>query len=127
MRFHARRRPGLGEEEALEEEGEIKLSDVDISHIPAQMREYRVECTQARVTLSSAKPLLYMFCAKLPADRSVSFCLPAQMTTIILLLLLLFVQMSVCPLDKKLSKHHTLKNAQQLLLSHLTSWCMTTS
>ena len=70
MRFHARRRPGLGEEEDKEEEGDISLSEGDINHIPADMREYRVASTQARVTLASAKPLLYMFCSKLPSDRS---------------------------------------------------------
>ena len=69
MRFHAARRPGLGEAEEQEEEGDIKLSELDINHIPLDMREYRVPSTGARVTLASAKPLLYMFCAKLPADR----------------------------------------------------------
>ncbi|KAL0030548.1 hypothetical protein WJX79_003716 [Trebouxia sp. C0005] len=69
MRFHANRRPGLGEEEDKEEEGEVTLTEMDINHIPLEMREYRVASTEARVTLASAKPLLYMFCAKLPADR----------------------------------------------------------
>ena len=69
MRFHAEQRPGLGEEAGKEEEGDVKLSEQDISHIPVELREYRVPSTGARVTLSSAKPLLYMFCAKLPADR----------------------------------------------------------
>lgn len=72
MRFHANRRPGLGEEEDKEEEGEVTLTEMDINHIPLEMREYRVASTEARVTLASAKPLLYMFCAKLPADRSAS-------------------------------------------------------
>ncbi len=70
MRFHAKRRPGLGEEEDREEEGDVTLTEMDINHIPLEMREYRVASTEARVTLASAKPLLYMFCAKLPADRS---------------------------------------------------------
>ncbi len=70
MRFHAKRRPGLGEEEDKEEEGDVMLTEMDINHIPLEMREYRVASTEARVTLASAKPLLYMFCAKLPADRS---------------------------------------------------------
>lgn len=69
MRFHAARRPGLGEAEEQEEDGDIKLTELDINHIPVEMREYRVPSTGARVTLASAKPLLYMFCAKLPADR----------------------------------------------------------
>ena len=70
MRFHAKRRPGLGEEEDREEEGDATLTEMDVNHIPLEMREYRVASTEARVTLASAKPLLYMFCAKLPADRS---------------------------------------------------------
>lgn len=69
MRFHAEQRPGLGEEADKEEEGDVKLTELDISHIPVELREYRVLSTGARVTLASAKPLLYMFCAKLPADR----------------------------------------------------------
>lgn len=69
MRFHAEQRPGLGEEAEKEEEGDVKLTELDISHIPVELREYRVQSTGARVTLASAKPLLYMFCAKLPADR----------------------------------------------------------
>ena len=69
MRFHAARRPGLGEAEEQEEEGDVNLTEPDINHIPEKMREYRVLSTGARVTLASAKPLLYMFCAKLPADR----------------------------------------------------------
>ena len=69
MRFHAEQRPGLGEEADKEEEGDVKLTELDISHIPVELREYRVPSTGARVTLASAKPLLYMFCAKLPADR----------------------------------------------------------
>lgn len=69
MRFHAEQRPGLGEEAEKEEEGDVKLTELDISHIPVELREYRVASTGARVTLASAKPLLYMFCAKLPADR----------------------------------------------------------
>ena len=69
MRFHAEQRPGLGEEAEKEEEGDVKLTELDISHIPVELREYRVLSTGARVTLASAKPLLYMFCAKLPADR----------------------------------------------------------
>ncbi|KAL0046074.1 hypothetical protein WJX82_001682 [Trebouxia sp. C0006] len=69
MRFHAKRRPGLGEEEVKEEERDVTLTEMDINHIPLEMREYRVASTEARVTLASAKPLLYMFCAKLPADR----------------------------------------------------------
>ena len=69
MRFHAEQRPGLGEEAGKEEEGDVKLTELDISHIPVALREYRVQSTGARVTLASAKPLLYMFCAKLPADR----------------------------------------------------------
>ena len=72
MRFHAKRRPGLGEEEDKEDEGDVKLTESDISHIPVEIREYRVPSTGARVTLASAKPLLYMFCAKLPADRLVT-------------------------------------------------------
>ena len=69
MRFHAERRPGLGEADEREEEGDVKLTELDINHIPIELREYRVASTGARVTLASAKPLLYMFCAKLPADR----------------------------------------------------------
>ena len=69
MQFHAQRRPGLGEAEEKEEEGDVALTDMDFDHVPENMREYRVASTQARVTLASAKPLLYMFCAKLPADR----------------------------------------------------------
>ena len=69
MRFHAARRLGLGEAEEQEEEGDVNLTEHDINHIPEKMREYRVLSIGARVTLASAKPLLYMFCAKLPADR----------------------------------------------------------
>ena len=71
MRFHASQRPGLSPEEDEDEEGDAKDTSgaVDISHIPLEEREYRVQSTGARVTLASAKPLLYMFCAKLPADR----------------------------------------------------------
>ena len=69
MQFHAQQRPGLGEEEVREDEGNVGLSEDDLDHIPDDFREYRVASTQARVTLASAKPLLYMFCAKLPADR----------------------------------------------------------
>lgn len=68
MRLHAEQRPGLGDD-ADKEEGDVKLTELDISHIPVELREYRVQSTGARVTLASAKPLLYMFCAKLPADR----------------------------------------------------------
>lgn len=74
MRFHASQRPGLNQEEDEDEgqegeEAKEQPESVDISHIPLQEREYRVESSGARVTLASAKPLLYMFCAKMPADR----------------------------------------------------------
>ena len=72
MRFHASRRPGLEGEEDEEDaadEPKDEFGSIDISHIPLEGREYRVASTGARVTLASAKPLLYMFCAKLPADR----------------------------------------------------------
>lgn len=72
MRFHASRRPGLEGEEDEEdatEERKDEYGAIDISRIPLEGREYRVASTGARVTLASAKPLLYMFCAKLPADR----------------------------------------------------------
>lgn len=72
MRFHASQRPGLRAEEDEEEDGDIKEAHtgaVDVSHMVLEEHEYRVESTGARVTLASAKALLYMFCAKLPADR----------------------------------------------------------
>lgn len=70
MRFHASQRPGLGTETDDEEEDkEPQTGAVDMAHIVMEEHEYRVESTGARVTLASAKALLYMFCAKLPADR----------------------------------------------------------
>ena len=89
MRFHASQRPGLNQEEDEDEgqegeEAKEQAESVDISHIPLQEREYRVESSGARVTLASAKPLLYMFCAKMPADRYVLALLHAGMTVSVL-------------------------------------------
>ncbi|KAK9823040.1 hypothetical protein WJX81_002311 [Elliptochloris bilobata] len=40
-----------------------------LAAMPAAAREYRVASTGAKVTVASAKPLLFHFCDKLPADK----------------------------------------------------------
>jgi hypothetical protein len=52
-----------------EPEEEEDCTDADARQLPKEEREYQVASTGAKVTLASAKSLLFYYCVKLPSDR----------------------------------------------------------
>lgn len=68
MRTHAISRPNQLAEMNVEGEGDHKTGQ------DVEEEVYKVASTGAQVTLASAKPLLYTFCAKLASDKCVAVC-----------------------------------------------------
>jgi len=46
----------------------VEYGDGELREYAASEKEFRVDSTGAKVTLRSAKPLIYEYCKKLPSD-----------------------------------------------------------